>query len=35
MYFAVTGSYLALIPSLAHPEMCGVNPEFATRQWPA
>ena len=29
MYFAVTGSYLALIPSLAHPEMCGVNPEFA------
>ncbi|HWE62609.1 MAG TPA: TIM barrel protein, partial [Chloroflexota bacterium] len=25
MYFAVTGSYLALIPSLAHPEMCGVN----------
>src|SRR3954471_9741241 len=29
MYFAVTGSYLALIPTLAHPEMCGVNPEFA------
>jgi xylose isomerase len=29
MYFAVTGSYLALIPSLAHPEMCGVNPEVA------
>ena len=29
MYFAVTGSYLALIPSLDHPEMCGVNPEFA------
>jgi xylose isomerase len=29
IYFAVTGSYLALIPTLAHPEMCGVNPEFA------
>lgn len=29
MYFSVTGSYLALIPSLKHPEMCGVNPEFA------
>jgi xylose isomerase len=29
MYFAVTGSYLALIPSLDHPDMCGVNPEFA------
>lgn len=29
MYFAVTGSYLALIPTLARPEMCGVNPEFA------
>src|SRR3954453_15640899 len=29
MYFAVTGSYLALIPTLAHPEMCGVSPEFA------
>jgi xylose isomerase len=29
MYFAVTGSYLALIPTLAHPDMCGVNPEFA------
>jgi xylose isomerase len=29
MYFAVTGSYLALIPTLGHPEMCGVNPEFA------
>ena len=29
MYFAVTGSYLALIPTLDHPEMCGVNPEFA------
>lgn len=29
MYFSVTGSYLALIPTLDHPEMCGVNPEFA------
>lgn len=29
LYFAVTGSYLALIPTLDYPEMCGVNPEFA------
>lgn len=29
MYFSVTGSYLALIPTLKHPKMCGVNPEFA------
>ncbi|HZZ45076.1 MAG TPA: xylose isomerase [Tepidisphaeraceae bacterium] len=29
MYFAVTGSYLALIPTLKYPEMCGVNPEVA------
>lgn len=29
MYFAVTGSYLALIPTLDHPDMCGVNPEVA------
>jgi len=29
IYFAVTGSYLALIPTLKHPEMCGVNPEVA------
>lgn len=29
MYFAVTGSYLGLIPTLDHPEMCGVNPEVA------
>jgi xylose isomerase len=29
MYFAVTGSYLALIPTLKHPDMCGVNPEVA------
>jgi xylose isomerase len=32
MYFAVTGSYLALIPTLDHPDMCGVNPEFAHEQ---
>jgi xylose isomerase len=25
----VTGSYLALIPTLKHPRMCGVNPEVA------
>jgi xylose isomerase len=29
MYFAVTGSYLALIPTLEHPELFGVNPEVA------
>jgi xylose isomerase len=29
MYFAVTGSYLALIPTLDKPEVFGVNPEFA------
>src|SRR5439155_8839182 len=29
MYFAVTGSYLALIPTLEHSEMYGVNPEVA------
>src|SRR5213079_275024 len=29
MYFAVTGSYLALIPSLDRPELYGVNPEVA------
>jgi xylose isomerase len=29
LYFAVTGSYLALIPTLDHPDMCGVNPEVA------
>jgi xylose isomerase len=29
MFFSVTGSYLALIPTLKHPNMCGVNPEFA------
>ena len=29
LYFAVTGSYLAFIPTLDHPDMCGVNPEVA------
>jgi xylose isomerase len=29
IYFAVTGSYLALIPTLDHPELFGVNPEVA------
>jgi xylose isomerase len=29
LYFAVTGSYLALIPSLEHAELFGVNPEVA------
>src|SRR3954464_10741553 len=29
IYFAVTGSYLALIPTLKYADMCGVNPEVA------
>ena len=29
IYFPTTGGYLAFIATLAHPEMCGVNPEFA------
>ena len=29
MYFATTGHYLAFIPTLEHPELVGVNPEFA------
>ena len=29
IYFPTTASYLALIPTLAHPEMVGVNPEVA------
>ena len=29
IFFAVTGSYLAFIPTLDHPDMCGVNPEVA------
>src|SRR6188474_2230985 len=29
IYFPTTSSYLALIPTLAHPQMVGVNPEVA------
>jgi xylose isomerase len=29
LYFAVTGSYLALIPTLERPDLYGVNPEVA------
>jgi len=29
MYMATTGNYLGFIATLDHPEMCGVNPEFA------
>lgn len=29
IYMSTTGHYLGLIPTLAHPEMVGVNPEFA------
>lgn len=29
IYFAVTGSYLALIPTLKRPDLFGVNPEVA------
>src|SRR3954466_13756419 len=29
IYMATTGAYLGLIPTLAHPEMVGVNPEVA------
>ena len=32
IYMATTGNYLALIPTLAHPEMVGVNPEVAHEQ---
>lgn len=32
IYMAVTGSYLAFIETLDHPEMVGVNPEFAHEQ---
>lgn len=32
MYFATTGHYLALIPTLDHPDMVGVNPEVAHEQ---
>ncbi|MEJ2212004.1 MAG: xylose isomerase [Anaerolineae bacterium] len=29
LYFPTTGAYLGFIPTLAHPEMVGVNPEVA------
>jgi xylose isomerase len=32
IYFPTTGSYLGFINTLAHPEMVGVNPEFAHEQ---
>jgi len=32
MFFPTTASYLALIPTLKHPEMVGVNPEVAHEQ---
>lgn len=32
IYFATTPSYLAFISTLDHPEMVGVNPEFAHEQ---
>ena len=32
IYFPTTGAYLGFIPTLAHPEMVGVNPEFAHEQ---
>jgi xylose isomerase len=32
IYMATTGAYLALIPTLAHPELVGVNPEVAHEQ---
>jgi xylose isomerase len=32
IYFPTTAAYLAFIETLAHPEMVGVNPEFAHEQ---
>jgi xylose isomerase len=32
IYMATTGHYLGFIPTLAHPEMVGVNPEMAHEQ---
>src|SRR5580765_6249631 len=32
IYFATTGRYLGLIPTLDHPEMVGLNPEVAHEQ---
>src|SRR6516162_5018452 len=34
IYMATTGAYLGFIPTLAHPEMVGVNPEVAHEQMP-
>ena len=34
IYFPTTGAYLGFIPTLAHPEMVGVNPEVAHEQMP-
>src|SRR6187200_3608744 len=32
IYFPTTAAFLGFIPTLAHPEMVGVNPEFAHEQ---
>src|SRR5262249_17818628 len=32
IYLSTTGQYLGFIPTLAHPEMVGVNPEVAHEQ---
>src|SRR5216684_6691408 len=32
IYMATTGAYLGFIPTLAHPELVGLNPEFAHEQ---
>jgi xylose isomerase len=32
IYFATTAAYLGFIPTLDHPDMVGVNPEFAHEQ---
>jgi xylose isomerase len=32
IYFPTTGAYLGFIPTLAHPDMVGVNPEVAHEQ---
>ena len=34
IYLATVGSALAFIQTLDHPEMVGVNPEFAHETWP-
>ena len=34
IYMATTGAYLGFIPTLAHPDMVGVNPEVAHEQMP-